>query len=158
MERKATVYNFAILPNRHACGYVSRMCVFFCCMSLLISYFVPIFSNMGILLKGFLPTYIKFQTLVNFLLSIFGLTVLIACPAETPIVIGSIKVSLLNVKENLSLRRCNRCLKGLKIKISTILKRDVFAFSAYHTVYFKRSMIITCYGAVSYGLLLHQLN
>lgn len=114
---------------------------------------------MGILLKGFFPKCVENQGLVNFLLGVFGLTVLIGYPAETPIVIESIKVSLLSVEENLSLRGCSKYLTALKMKICTILKRDVFAFSACRTIYFKRSMIITCYGAlISYGLLLHQLN
>lgn len=126
---------------------------------LLCTYFVYIFSSMKYLLSNSLPLFPRIQCSVNFVLGVSGITLLIAYPSETPLVIEKIKLNLVMLEKKLNLRECGRYSEIIKTNIDAFFKTDGFSFSAFRTVYFKRSMIITCYGAmISYGLLLQRLD
>lgn len=127
----------------------------------LFSYLISIFFSIGFFLKGVeydgITTRVLFS--VSLFFNIFGMTVLIACVSEVPIIIEEIKLSLLLLDEKLSLRGPNKRSQTIKILIDTLLKRGVFFFSACKMIRFRRSLIITCYGMlISYGLLLYSIE
>lgn len=126
---------------------------------LLITYLVTAFSTMAHVVQGSSPKLLQYHSLFPFSLTMFGMTLLIVYASEIPLVLEKIKLSLIVLEEKFSLKRDGKCSETIKIMIETCVKRSDFSFSACHIIYFKRSMIITCYGAlISYGLLLHQMN
>lgn len=127
----------------------------------MVSYLIIIFAYMGNLIRRYQSEnyIIRCQMLFNLILEVCSMTAHIAYASEIPTVIERIKLNLCIMEEKLSLTRSKKVSNDTKSIIKIFSKRDVFAFSACNVVHFKRSLIITTYGALlTYGLLLLQLT